>query len=186
MKRGIAVAFVLVVALTGGCAGQARYVEKKVDSGIVAVPSNNDMWPFHYRQQAKALIEQHVGPNYEIVSQGEVQTGQITRNEQTTTTDPTANRKNPNQTGERQTTVGSVLTQNTTEWQIVYRRLPGPMVPNQPAGGVPGVQPAGGLPPGTIPSVMPTGGVPPRGTPGGPISYFTPTPRPASASDCPS
>jgi hypothetical protein len=187
MKRGIAVAIVCVVALAGGCAGPARYVDKKADSGVVAIPSNTDMWPFHYRQEALTLIQQHVGPYYEIVEERQVVTGQQTRNEQTTTTDQLANKKNPNQTGERQTTSGSVLTQNTTEWQITYRRLPGPIGLNQPAGGVPGgptgVQPAGGLPPGTIPSVAPPG-TPPRGTPGAPISYFTPPTRQADANGC--
>jgi hypothetical protein len=172
MKRGIAIAIVSVVALAGGCAGPARYVDKKSDTGVVAIPANTDVWPFHYRREALALIQQHVGPYYEIVTEREVPTGQITRNEQQTTTDQVANRKNPNQTGERQTTTGSVMTQNTTEWQIVYRRLPGPIGPNQPAGGVPGVQPAGGFPPGMIPSVQPAAGAPARGAPGVPLSYF--------------
>ena len=58
-----------VVAGLSGCASPARYVETQGDTGVVAIPSNSDVWPNYNRKAAMALIEKHVGPNYEIVEE---------------------------------------------------------------------------------------------------------------------
>ena len=184
MKRGITFALLGVLAAAGGCAVPAQYVEKRGDSGTVAVPDNTNYWPNYNRREALALIQQHVGPNYEIIDERKVVTGQSTRNEQQTNTEMMQNRRNPNLPGERQTTTGSVTTQDLTQWQITYRKLPG--VGDYPPPGAPGVTPAGGAirtggpGAGVVPSVLPAGGAPSRGG----TSYFTPARRPAAPGDC--
>ncbi len=181
MKRGITFALLGVLAAAGGCGSPAQFVEKRTDSGTVSISDNTNYWPNYNRREALALIQQHVGPNYEIIDERKVVTGQSTRNEQQTNTEMTQNRRNPNLPGERQTTTGSVTTQDLTQWQITYRKLPA--VGDYPA---PGVTPAGGAirtgrpGAGVVPSVLPAGGPQPRaGT-----SYFTPARRPAAPGDC--
>jgi hypothetical protein len=165
-----------MIALAGGCASPAHYVERKADSGVVAIPNNSNVWPFYHMRSAEDLIKQHVGPNFEIVEQYQFKTGQTTRNDQQTTIDQMQNKRHPNQVTERQNTTGIVTTQDTTEWRIVYQRRQAPGMYNQPAGGVAGVAPAGGFtaqgpPPGTIPSVLPAGGTM-GGTMTGPTGSF--------------
>ena len=181
MKRGITFALLGVLAAAGGCGSPAQFVEKRGDSGTVSISDNTNYWPNYNRREALALIQQHVGPNYEIIDERKVVTGQSTRNEQQTNTEMTQNKRNPNLPGERQTTTGSVTTQDITQWQISYRKLPaaGDYPP-------PGVTPAGGVirtggpGAGVVPSVQPAGGTPTRGG----TSYFTPARRPAAPADC--
>ena len=183
MKRGITFALLGVLVAAGGCGSPAQFVEKRGDSGTVSISDNTNYWPNYNRREALALIQQHVGPNYEIIDERKVVTGQSTRNEQQTNTEMTQNRRNPNLPGERQTTTGSVTTQDITQWQITYQRK---FVPNPTVGDIsnrgttPGLTPAGGLGAGVVPSVLPAGGAPSRaGT-----SYFTPARRPAAPGDC--
>ena len=183
MKRGITFALLGVLAAAGGCGSPAQFVEKRPDSGTVAIPDNTNTWPMYNRREALALIQQHVGPNYEIIDERKVVTGQSTRNEQQTNTEQTQNKRNPNLTGERQTTTGIVTTQDITQWQITYRQK---FVPNPSVGDISnrgttnGLTPAGGPGAGVVPSVLPAGGTPTRGG----TSYFTPARRPAAPSDC--
>jgi hypothetical protein len=155
MRRIVGVSIVMgLAACPMGCAS-AHYVSKQGDTGVIAIPSNSDAWPFHYRQEALQLIQQHVGPNYEIVDEHQVVTGvKVTNNEQTQR-DLTPNKRQPNMPGERETTTGTVSATNVTEWQITYRRVAG--------AGVPSVMPAAGtvpVPPGAtgLPQVTPVGG----------------------------
>ena len=145
----LSVAVGLVACMTG-CTS-AHYVSKQGDSGVVAIPSNSDSWPFHYRQEAEALMRQHDGPDYEIVDEREVVTGVRVTNSEQTQRDQTPNKKQPNLPGERVTTTGTVTTSNTTEWQITYCRRSAPAVNDfslRGTGGmVPPVQPAGGTVP---------------------------------------
>ncbi len=161
MKRGIAVALLGLFAFASGCASPARNVEKKADSGIIAIPSNTNDWPGYNRREALALIQKHVGPYYKIDDEREVVTGQSTVNNQQTNTEAVPNRRNPNLPGERQTTTATTTQRDVTEFRIWYHRVAapeGPPINEQPYGGVPGgVNAAGGPPPGTIPSVQPGG-----------------------------
>jgi hypothetical protein len=143
MKRGIVFAVLGLAALAGGCGTPARYVQKNADGGVVAIPANTNSWPGYNRREAEALIVKHVGPNFEIVEERQVVTGQRTTNEQRTDVEKTQNKRNPNLPGERQTTTGSVTTSDITEYQLVYRKVPGP-VPAQPYGPI---SPAGGTQP---------------------------------------
>lgn len=181
MRRGIAVALAGLVALAGGCASPAHYVEKKGDGGVVAIPANTNGWPNFNRREALALIEKHVGPNYEIVEEREVVTGQATATNQQVNTEAVANRRNPALPGERQTSTSTTTQHDLTEWRITYRRRLGPVVPDQPFGGAgsPVIQTGGvqsqGVAPGVVPSVMPGGG---------PTSYFAPSARPGPGGAC--
>lgn len=171
MKRVLVLVGAVVAGLSG-CASPARYVEKSVggDSGIVAIPANTDEWPNHYRQAAIAKIVEHVGPDYEIIEEKEVVTGQAIVNNQQTNTEKTANRANPQLgPGERQTVNNTTTTMDRTEYRIAYRKRVGGL-PSQygniiqtryPApgpGAAPTVVPAGGIP--TTPSSQPSGRVP--------------------------
>ena len=188
MKRGITFALLGVLAAAGGCGSPAQFVEKRGDSGTVSISDNTNYWPNYNRREALALIQQHVGPNYEIIDERKVVTGQSTRNEQQTNTEMTQNRRNPNLPGERQTTTGSVTTQDITQWQITYRKLPGAdQYRPEPFIGDLNTKPptigptqARGLGAGVVPSVLPAGGTPTRGG----TSYFTPARRPAAPGDC--
>jgi hypothetical protein len=157
------------IAAANGCASPARVVSynREDGSGVVAIPDRSDTWPNYNYRAAKALIEKQVGPNYKIVSEGEVVVGQSTRNDQQTNTEQTANRRNPNLPGERQTTTGSVTQQNMTEYRLTFVRVAPAVNSDQPYGGVPGgiIQTGGvartqqGPPPGTVPSPLPVSNV---------------------------
>lgn len=145
MKRGFAVAVVALVSLAGGCASPARYVERGGTQGVVAIPSNTDSFPGYNRREALALIQKHVGPNYEIVDEREVVTGTNTTNNQIANGQQTPNAKGGK--SEIQTVSGVTTQTDRTEWRITYRKV--------------GEGSAdGGLPAGTVPNVGPN--APPR------------------------
>lgn len=146
MTRAFAGAVVAVVALAGGCAAPARYVEKGGDTGVVAIPANSDAWPNYHRREALALIQRHVGPNYEIVDEREVVTGSTTMNNQQVSTQRPAAKGPP---GEIQTVSGVTAQTDQKEWRIWYRKTDGPAAGGGSARGpgddmVPSVFPGGG------------------------------------------
>jgi hypothetical protein len=184
MRRGIAVAVVGLVALAGGCASPARYIEKKGDEGVVAIPANTDTWPSHNRRAAIELIQKHVGVNYEILDEREVVTGQSTHNNQQVNTEQTVNRTIPFLPAEKQTITNTTTQHDLTEWRITYRRkasaVPGINGGYPPVGGL---APVGGAQHPAVPSVLPAGGPPARAGAGG-ISYFAPARGPAAPGNC--
>jgi len=93
--------FLAVLLAVGGC---ARYVLKEPTSGVVAIPSASNAWPFRMRNKAEALMSQHFPEGYVVVSEGEAVIGE------TTDVDKTAFG------GKRATTT------DKTEWRIHYRR----------------------------------------------------------------
>ena len=149
----------VAVVLTGlsGCATPARYVDKSGDSGIVAIPANTDSWPMHYRAEAVALIEKHVGPGYEIVEEKEVAVGQQTNNNQQVKREKAFNPNMPYVSGEKDTITNTTTTHDVTEYRIAYRKKPmigGPMPAGMPGGPNPFAPvPAGGVTPGVVPAV---------------------------------
>jgi hypothetical protein len=186
MGRGVILAlFAVASAQAAGC-NSAQYVVKQQDGGVVAIPANNNVWPFHYRDEALTLIRQHVGSNYEIVDERSVVTGTTTTNNEQTNREQVYNKKNPNLPGERDYTTGTVTSNQNTQWQITYRRKFGPVVNDQPSGGnppaisasvVPSIQPPGvgaaltGPMPAPGSHMMPAGGAMPMGpaVPGQPV-----------------
>ena len=145
----------VVAAASTGCGG-ARYVHRSGDEGIVAIPANTDAWPSNHRSGAMKLIEQHVGPSYDILEEKEVATGQTTTNNQNTNKEATFNTSIPFLPAEKQTTTTTTTTRDVTEYRIHYRKRTGVAV-GAPGGG-PG--PVGGLP---IGGVVQTGAQVPAG-----------------------
>jgi hypothetical protein len=190
MKRGGVSALVLALAVAGGCASPAKYIEKRGDSGVIAIPNNTDTWPSHHRREALALIQKHVGPNYEILEEREEVVGQSTHNNQQVNTEDTFNREIPFLPAQKQTITNTTTQRDITEWRIVYRRVD-PLTPRALASQQPAnpIAPAGGAPAGVVPSVQPAvqpvGAVVPRGTgTTGTGSYLVPGARPANPADC--
>src|SRR5687768_15789439 len=125
MKRLLVLVAAAWAAGGVGCAN-ARYIQKAGDEGVVAVADNSDGWPSYNRTNALKLIEEHIGPDYEIVEEGEAVTGRSTVNTQNTDRQPTSSRKFPYLTGERETTTAMSLTSDLKEYRIHYRRKLGP------------------------------------------------------------
>jgi hypothetical protein len=162
----------LCLTAAGGCMSQQPRVvsmDRDTGSGIVAIPSGSDTWPFYYRREALALIERQVGPHYKIVSEGDVP---VTQNAQVTNTEQTSNPRNPNQPGQ-QTSSGFFWQQNTTEYRITFVKMAAPPAGTNPnnrtppiggtqvggTGGGQGLTPIGGVGTGAangmVPSVLP-------------------------------
>ena len=129
-----------VVALAGAGCATARHVQQDRDGGVIAMSSNSS----GHREKAMKLIADHVGPDYQIVDEREVVTGQSTRNHADTQKELTTHSEIPFLPAQRQTTVTTTTTSDVTEWHITYRRRGAP-VPAAP----PVVQPAGAQVPAT-------------------------------------
>jgi hypothetical protein len=143
----------VVVSGLSGCASPARYVEKSGDVGVIAIPANTDAWPTHYRSEAFALIERHVGPNFEIVEEKEVPVGTRTNNNQQVKREQTFNSTMPFLPAEKDTVTNTTSTHDITEWRIAYRRK---VVANPAVGDINHLGQAGGLTPYTAPQVSVT------------------------------
>lgn len=77
----------LVVLWGTGCASSARLVKWDADGGIIAIPSNNNYWPLHYRDQAEALMKRKCPAGYQVVREEEVVVGQKAHTDSQTDTD---------------------------------------------------------------------------------------------------
>jgi hypothetical protein len=183
MRRFLVLAAAVAAASGVGCAN-ARYVQKIADEGVVAIPVNSDTWPSYNRSGALKLIEQHVGPDYEIVEEREVKTGTATTNVQNTKNEQTFNSEVPFLPAARQTTTATTTAADITEYHIHYRRLAGGLT------GFPGtappanaVVPAGGAAPAS--GVMPAHHTEPQAGAVGGVTQaggaMPPTPTPAGA-----
>lgn len=172
------------LAGVSGCATPARYVERTEESGVVAIPQNNDAFPSFSRSDALALIEKHVGPNYDIIEERSVATQVPTRRNLQAETEHvrTTNRINPSIGADTPVAAG---THEVTEWRIAYRKRTGSWLTDgglttsaasltQPGAEVQQTQyQSGGAPAnvvnagGIVPSVAPGGGIVPSVAPGG-------------------
>lgn len=147
MRRVLVLAAAVAAAAGSGCAS-ARHVHKSGDEGIVAITANTDAWPEYNRTNAMKLIEEHVGPNFEILEEREVVTGTVTNNTQQTKDEATFNSEVPFLPATKETTTTTTTATPIKEWQIHYRRASGGLT-QFPGGGVPGgaAAPAGGVVP---------------------------------------
>jgi hypothetical protein len=146
MKR-VVVLVAAVVAGLSGCASPARYVEKTVAGGVVAVPDHGQ------RDEALTLIKKHVGPDYVIVQEGEVPTGAVTTTTENRSNGSVVTRAFSWFTGDKGNTTTVTAASTATEWRIYYTRPPMP-VPAAGGVGAPGMP--GGLTPagGTEPAIL--------------------------------
>ena len=71
----ILVAFVAAGAAHAAGCTSARYVQRGMDEGVVAVPDRSNSWPSFNNDKAINLIKEHVGPDYEIVEDYPSSTG---------------------------------------------------------------------------------------------------------------
>lgn len=187
MKRFGLLALVAALAGAGGCASSAKYVEKKADSGVVAVPDDSNAWPNYNRQAALKLIEQHVGPDYEIVDQKTVKTGRQTRSSLPDTNE-TLNPRRPGSPGYQSSTHATSMPEQT-QFLITYVRRGGTASGDAGTPGVPsGLVPAGGTvrtqypPTGAAPNLQPAHGFAPGAMPS---SFNRPKVAPAAGgADC--
>lgn len=135
-------AVALALAGAGGC-GHARIVHRDANGGVVGMHGNSEA----NRKKALKLIEEHVGPGYQIVEEKEVVTGQTTTNHADTQRELTSHSLIPILPAEKQTTVTTTTTRDVTEYHIVYRRGGAPPPSAPLVNGVPvttnPVQPAG-------------------------------------------
>lgn len=185
MKRFGLLALVAALAGAGGCASSAKYIEKKPDSGVVAVPDDSNSWPNYNRQAALKLIEEHVGSNYEIVDEKTVKTGRQTRGSLPDTNE-TLNPRRPGSPGYRSATHATSMPEQT-QFQIAYVRKGG-AGDTGAQNGPPGLVPAGGTvrtqypPTGPAPNVQPAQGFAPGAMPS---SFNRPKVVPAAGgADC--
>ena len=117
----------VAVLLAAGCAGPARYVSKQGAEGVVAVPDDTNRWPHYYHNQAVELIKKHIGPDYEIVKEEQVVTGQVTHNDQNVEREEHPNIL-PWKSTETERVQNTATTTDITEWRITYRKRTGPSI----------------------------------------------------------
>jgi hypothetical protein len=156
-----------IVAAVSGCATPAHYVEKHgTESGVVAIPADSDVFPTYYRTEAMDLIRRHVGSNFEIVEERQVETGQLAVNNQHVNNDDMF---------KSQTVKNTTTTQNVYEWHIVYRKKPSPVRGDgMQLGAAGGLTPAGGAAAGAG-GVKPADGIVP------PVGPLAPGPIPVGS-----
>jgi hypothetical protein len=56
----------LILTAACGCASGVHFVSQSPDGGVVAIPSNSDQWPTHYRSRAERLMQQACPNGYAI------------------------------------------------------------------------------------------------------------------------
>ncbi len=165
MKRLLVLAAAVVAAAGMGCTN-ARYVQKTSDEGVIAVSDRSDVWPTYNMTNARKLMAEHVGTDYEIVEESEVATGTATTNVQDTKREATVNSTIPFLPAERQTTTNTTTARNLTELHIHYRkRMPGTSV------SPPTVMQTGGTAPAARPTTLAPAAM--TGTPGIPAPDMT-------------
>jgi hypothetical protein len=121
----------------------AHVVSKDAYGGVVAIPQKSNSWPFYHYDKALALIKKEC-PDYEILSEGQVVTGQMTTNRDSTETQNRDLTPKGSRWGATATTTDTTQTtevRNRTEYRITYRRKGAPPMVGMP----PGMQPP--LPP---------------------------------------
>ena len=108
-----------LLPLFTGCQS-ARIVSKSEDGGVIAIPANNDMWPFHYRTKAEELLTRECPEGYVIELEEEYVTGQATSTDVDDTSRTQQITKNASVT--LNSTQTNTTTSNVTEWRIHYRK----------------------------------------------------------------
>lgn len=112
----------LALVVLCGCMSNARYVDLNQTGGVVAIPTNTNVWPSFNRKNAEKLIAERCPHGYEIESEQEVVVGTNT----VVHTD-TKRTGDPILAALKIAPVNEVSTQSTsqrdrTEWRIRFRR----------------------------------------------------------------
>jgi hypothetical protein len=155
-------AAVLLVSVTG--CGSARMIQSTPDGGVVAIPSNNNSWPFNYRDHAEKLMAMKCPNGYDVVREEEVIVGvKMTTTEVTDRVTQVGYKDNPPPA----TTSVVTTTRPQKEYRITFRArqaqpAPVPLVSNPPV-----LAPVPAVPVGMASPPVPPG-LPPRPEPVGP------------------
>lgn len=110
---------IALVSLLAGCTSSARFVERRPDGGVIAVPAYKD------RDDAIALLEDEVGPRAAIVREEEVITGSDVKTVTEVGNGSILTRIGAWFTGTEKVATTDVRTQKSTEWRITYVTQPG-------------------------------------------------------------
>jgi hypothetical protein len=145
-------AVVLTVASLTGCTSSAQFVERTPTGGTVAVPD------YEHRGDGLALIRKSVGPNYTVVHEDLVPTGNsITKTTTEAGTGSVFARVASWFTGQKQVASSETTTVKPTEYRITYTTgQPGP-VPLASPGVVQTQYISPGSPQPTTPPAIPLG-----------------------------
>ena len=88
MRKPCALAVSLTCLVILGC-GSARMVTVEPNGGVVAIASNNNMWPTYYRDKAEALMHEKCPQGYFVLKEEEVVVGtRVNTNTRTESTPP--------------------------------------------------------------------------------------------------
>src|SRR5262249_15255416 len=117
---GVAVSGLLLV-LACGCGG-ARMIYQDQNGGVVAIPSNQNYWPFYYRDEADKLMRAKCPHGYDIVREEEVAVGKVTTNTENTNTETREiqSRRRPGTATATATSLTSE-THDKTEYRITFQ-----------------------------------------------------------------
>lgn len=110
---------IALFSLLAGCTSSARFVERRPDGGVIAVPAYGD------RDDAIALIEDEIGPRAAIVREEEVITGSDVKTVTEVGNGSVLTRIGAWFTGTEKVATTDVRTQKSTEWRITYVTQPG-------------------------------------------------------------
>ena len=110
----------LGLAALSGCSTPARYVTVNSTGGVVAIPSNTNEWPNHYRKQAEELMQAKCADGYVIEYEEEFVIG-THRTTSTSSTGYPAQAAPPGMPMTQNAREATSLS-NQTEWRIYFRR----------------------------------------------------------------
>ncbi|MCA9185630.1 MAG: hypothetical protein R3E01_34990 [Pirellulaceae bacterium] len=122
MKYGLPTLSILAIALLAflSAAGCARQVLRTADYGVVAIPSNTNVWPLRYRTKAEKIMGQHFPEGYVIEREQEEVVGQKIQTDDSGASS-TIFRKGPFAINLGSSHTTSTVT-DEREWHIHYRR----------------------------------------------------------------
>ncbi len=134
--RSVAGAALLLAAGLAGCA-QPRFVAQDPEGGVIAMPSNTDYWPTHFRTKAEAMMARKCPQGYQIEHEEEVVVGQSTTGRESTDTQTRDIPGRKNRSDLQLTTAETTRSQTTrdlTEYRITFRAktAASPAAPNPP------------------------------------------------------
>lgn len=131
LPRGLCALCLVAVLGAGGCS-TARLVSCDSTGGVVAMPSNTDMWPTHYRKSAEEIMAKKFPQGYVIEGEGEVVVGQRVTDHVTGNNNSAASTLFGINSENHDT-----QTHDIKEWQIRFRAKDAPAVAARPPVGPP-------------------------------------------------
>jgi hypothetical protein len=122
-RNRLMLAAVAISCGIAGCAGP-RFVAQDQFGGVIALPSNSDYWPTHYRSKAEQMMASKCPQGYVIEHEEEVVVGQTTTARASTDSQtqdvPGRKRRSDLQLTTTETT-HTAVTQDVTEYRIAFR-----------------------------------------------------------------